>query len=388
MFTKTQAEIMKVFTSKINEKFSIKQISEILKKSYPLIHRSTTLLIRDNFILKDSKDLLSLNYKENLMEIAYIESLRTKQRLKNRSFSLFVNDVLTNISSDFFVFLVFGSFVESDSARDIDILLITPDNKKISNIEKAIENVADNFSLKLHVNVISIESVYEMLSKRDNANIMNETLNKHLLIFGAENYYRILKMLDKKILREIEKNVKQLSTEGKIIKDKEEKYTKFFLKNAQDSFNSAKLLFNISIDNILKKSLGFPNFNGYLWVINSSYYSMFYMARALLESNGVKIKTEQSIHAITYNALVYYFYLTKKIEKTLIEEFQRAGMEASEILGKEKAKQLIEDYSNEKYKRERFTYEMGEIAMQNKAQTSLDRAKKFNEEIRKLIKQN
>lgn len=193
MFTKTQAEIMKVFTSKINEKFSIKQVSEILKKPYPLIHRSTTLLIKDNFILKDSKELLSLNYKENFMELAYIESLRAKQKLKNKSFSLFVNDILTNIDSDFFVFLVFGSFVESDSAKDIDILLVTQDSKGISNIEKTIENIADNFSLKIHANVISAESVYEMLSKRDNVNIMNETLNKHILIFGAENYYRILK---------------------------------------------------------------------------------------------------------------------------------------------------------------------------------------------------
>ncbi len=184
---------MKVFTSKINDKFSIKQVSEILKKPYALIHRSTTLLIKENFILKDDKELLSLNYKENSIDIAYIESLRTKQKLKNKSFSLFVDDILTNLNSDFFVFLVFGSFVESDSARDVDILLITQDNKRISNIEKIIENIADNFSLKIHTNVISTESAYEMLSKRDNINIMNETLNKHILLFGAENYYRILK---------------------------------------------------------------------------------------------------------------------------------------------------------------------------------------------------
>lgn len=193
MFTKTQAIIMQVFASKINEKFSIKQVSEILKKPYPLIHRSITLLIKEKFVLKDSKELLSLNYKENIAETAYIESLRAKQKLKNKSFSLFVKDVLTNMSSDFFIFLVFGSFVESDSSKDIDILLILEDRKKISNIEKIIDNTADNFSLNIHANVISLNSAYEMLSKRDNLNIMNETLNKHILIFGAENYYRVLK---------------------------------------------------------------------------------------------------------------------------------------------------------------------------------------------------
>jgi hypothetical protein len=35
------------------------------------------------------------------------------------------------------------------------------------------------------------KSAYEMLAKRDKVNILNETLNKHLLLFGAENYYKI-----------------------------------------------------------------------------------------------------------------------------------------------------------------------------------------------------
>jgi predicted transcriptional regulator len=78
MLTKTQLKIMQVFTSKINEKFSIKQISEILKKTYPLIHRSIQELIRSRLIVKDNKELLSLNYKENHQTLAYIESLRAR----------------------------------------------------------------------------------------------------------------------------------------------------------------------------------------------------------------------------------------------------------------------------------------------------------------------
>ena len=77
--------------------------------------------------------------------------------------------------------------------------------------------------------------------------------------------------------------------------------------------------------------------------------------------------------------------LTGKIEKSLIEEFKEAGEEAFETLGKDKAKELIEDYSHEKGKRGRFTYEMGEIAIQNKAETSLKRALRFNEEIKKFL---
>lgn len=128
-----------------------------------------------------------------------------------------------------------------------------------------------------------------------------------------------------------------------------------------------------------------PNFNGFLWVINSSYYSMFYMARALLESIGVKIKTDASIHFLVFNALVYYVYSTGKLERHFIQDFENAQEESSQVLGREKAKEVISDYSDEKEKRSKFTYEIGESAMKSKAETSLNRAKRFNEEVRKIL---
>jgi hypothetical protein len=112
------------------------------------------------------------------------------------------------------------------------------------------------------------------------------------------------------------------------------------------------------------------------------------MARALLENNGIKLKTDsstQSIHQITFQALVYFFYMNKKLERRLIEDFQEASQESGEILGKEKAKRLIEEYESEKEKRGRFTYELGQTAMQNKAKTSLERARFFNQEIKKIL---
>lgn len=205
---------------------------------------------------------------------------------------------------------------------------------------------------------------------------------------------------DKKI-EEAKKNAIKSINAGIIVKTKDSKYVDFFIKNAKDSLDSAKVLFDVSVNDKTKNALGIPNFNGFLWVINSSYYSMFYMARALLESIGVKIKSDESVHFLVFNALVYYFYSTGKLEKHFIEDFENAQEESSEILGKEKvnspgiskfpsqaqekAKEMISDYSSEKEKRARFTYETGEIAMKSKAETSLNRAKKFNEEVRKIL---
>lgn len=194
MFTKTQAKIMEVFVSKIEKKFSIKEISDILKKPYPLIHRSIRGLIQDEFLTRDDKELISLNYKKNISEITYIESLRSKMVIKkDKILLLFVNDVLNNMKSDFFIFLVFGSYVEKTNPRDIDLLFIIEDEKKINETEKIILNISKNFTKNFEIQVVSIKSAYEMFSKRDKINILNETLNKHILLFGAENYYSLLK---------------------------------------------------------------------------------------------------------------------------------------------------------------------------------------------------
>ena len=202
---------------------------------------------------------------------------------------------------------------------------------------------------------------------------------------GGKIIIKFCQMLEDKKIEEARRNAIKSINSGNIVKTKESNYVDFFIKNAKDSLDSAKVLFDISTNETIKNSLGTPNFNGFLWVINSSYYSMFYMARALLENIGVKIKTDESVHFLVFNALIYYFYSNRKLEKHFIEDFEDAQEESSEIMGREKAKEMIGDYSNEKEKRAKFTYEIGEIAMKSKAETSLKRAKKFNEEVRKIL---
>jgi hypothetical protein len=195
-------------------------------------------------------------------------------------------------------------------------------------------------------------------------------------------------MIEGKKLKEIESRVKQYIAKG-IIKTKERpEYTGFFLKNAENSINSAKVLFEISANPEKQKVFGFTGFDGFLWVVNAGYYSMFYMVRALLESEGIKIKSDLSIHATTFDAIIYYFYLTGKLQKQLLDDFIDAKKDAAEILGKQKADELMEDYFFEKKKRAVFTYDMGAILVKSKAETSLKRAQRFIVEIRKIIAKN
>lgn len=192
-------------------------------------------------------------------------------------------------------------------------------------------------------------------------------------------------MLEEKRLKEVESRVKNYIRDG-IIKTKQNKdHVNFFLTNAEDSLNSARCLFDISTNQDFQQYIGYEGLKGFLWVINASYYSIFYMVRALLEKEGIKFKSDLSIHTPTFDALIYYFYLTGKLQKRLFEYYIEAKEEAAELLGKQKADELVEEYFYEKRKRANLTYEMGEFAIQSKAKTSLDRATKFNKEIKKIM---
>ena len=195
-----------------------------------------------------------------------------------------------------------------------------------------------------------------------------------------------MKHLDDKKLKQVEYRIKNYITD-RVIKTKQPKdNVEFFLTNAEDSLMSARALFDLSTNKDFQTYTGYEGLRGFLWVINASYYSMFYIARSLLAAKGIHIKSDMSVHAVTFDALIYFFYLTGKLEKHFFETYADAQEEASELLGKRKADELIEEYFFEKDKRATFTYRTEQFAMQNKAKTSLDRAAKFQREIRKLIK--
>ena len=185
-------------------------------------------------------------------------------------------------------------------------------------------------------------------------------------------------MLDQKKTEESVKRAKIFLRNGTIRKDGAKEFVKFHLSKAKDSLDQAES----SIEHTEK-----GDFNGSLWAVNASYYSMFFTVRALLEDAGIKLGKNVSTHLLAFDALVYFFYETKKLEKKFCEQFAEAQEESFELLGKQAADDLVYNYFSEKNKRATFTYEDGVKAMLSKAKTSYKRAVKFNADLRTMIKE-
>lgn len=204
-------------------------------------------------------------------------------------------------------------------------------------------------------------------------------------------------MIDEK---EFEKRIKNadsvilsLIKENKIVRLSEQerlRFVDFYKRQANLSLIAADLLYNISTEKLSKEFHKLSdNYECFLWVINASYYSMFYSVHALLAYKRIRISTQQGIHKIISHALVYYGVKDNFIAKKLYEQFVETQEEAVELFNlddfRKKAMDLTAKYIHEMDKRSKFTYETTEEIKQRQANTSLQRAREFFNEVEKII---
>lgn len=176
-------------------------------------------------------------------------------------------------------------------------------------------------------------------------------------------------MINKKRKEEAKKNFDLYLREGLIKKEKNESAFNTYIKNSELSLKVAEKL--------MKDELC-----PHLWVIVCSYYSMFYMANAVLLNLGYKT-SDKIVHKVTSDALIVL--VLNKLKKELLEEYEKIQNDALEIASA-KAEDVIKNYDFELDKRSKFQYEMSEEIKEFKAKTSLERAKEFVFEMKKLLK--
>ncbi len=177
-------------------------------------------------------------------------------------------------------------------------------------------------------------------------------------------------MLSEKRLKEAEDNVRTYISDGLLrkIPKQDLNVKQIMLMNSEESLRVAELLFN--------------NNHSYLWTVVCSYYSMFYIANAVLYELGLKIG-DKIVHKVTAEALIVH--IRNKLAKTLLEDYEKSKEEALQV-AKLESEELIQSFDSEQTKRAIFQYGMTEIVIKGKAQTSLERAKKFVFEMGKLVK--
>ncbi|MDD4878452.1 MAG: hypothetical protein PHO02_05455 [Candidatus Nanoarchaeia archaeon] len=175
-------------------------------------------------------------------------------------------------------------------------------------------------------------------------------------------------MTDAKSKKESMQNFAQYLKNGLLKKENNETAKLMYIKNAELSLGLAEECMNSPL-------------KPYIWVVVISYYSMFYIANAVLLELGYKTG-DKIVHKVTNDALIVL--VTDKIKKGLLEDYEDAKQDALEIASI-KSDEIIELYSLEMGKRSRFQYNMALSVQEQKANTSLQRARVFMLEMKKLL---
>ncbi len=195
LFTKTEIIVLKLLCSTITKSYTIRGLSRKIKKSFPITYKSIQSLLKKGLILKDENKLIKLNYRANFQDLAYIESLRAEDFLKKHpQIKIFIEEVLDKIDI-FFILLIFGSYSINQQTKtsDIDILMIIDELEETEKQERFLTRIAETYLKKPHCQVISRKDDREMIKERNKLNVINETLNKHIIFFGAEDYYCLIR---------------------------------------------------------------------------------------------------------------------------------------------------------------------------------------------------
>ena len=173
-------------------------------------------------------------------------------------------------------------------------------------------------------------------------------------------------MLNEKRIKEAESNVRNYLREGLLAKQSFQEIVFSVLKsNAKESLETA---------NFLSK-----NSKSDLWIIVASYYSMFYIANAVLYKLGYKVG-EKIAHRVTADSLIVF--VRKKLADSLLESYEDTKDSA---LAAMKSDELLESFDSERKKRSIVQYKTTDAEKKNKALISLQRAKEFMLEMEKLL---
>lgn len=174
--------------------------------------------------------------------------------------------------------------------------------------------------------------------------------------------------MDERRIKEAENNIRSYLSEGLIKKAEfREEIFDTFVRNHKESLGLAKKTFESKDSD--------------LWTIVISYYSMFYIANAVLYRLGYKVG-DKILHKVTADALIVF--VRNKLRASILEDFENAKDEALEIASI-KSSAVVEEFDMERKKRSKFQYDMTKEIKRAYANTSLERAKRFVFELDKLL---
>jgi predicted nucleotidyltransferase len=186
----TEKKIIRNFLENKNPK-TIREIALAIKSDYKITHIAVQRLVNKNILLLKKIGKSSLCELNNLYfdaEIYEAEEQRKNNLLKNKNLYQVYKEINSRIKTSFFVFLVFGSYAKGTQEKNSDIDLMFVSNEK--DFEKEIHSIVSLLPLDIH-SLVFTESEFINMKDSKKENVIKEALNNHIILYGAQNFYKM-----------------------------------------------------------------------------------------------------------------------------------------------------------------------------------------------------
>ncbi len=200
MMTKTQERILDFLLKHSGEQPTIRGIARGINKSYTLTYNNLSVLENEKIIKKKNVPpaqlvMISETAPSDIL-IGIEQGIKTEFLKKHPWAELMLEDILSNAETPFFTVIVFGSYAKEKHTQksDIDLLIITPSKDQVNGIQAVVKRTYTK--IKKSIVVVDANNFIDMLSKPTVFNVGNEARKNHIILYGAEQYYQLIKKAD------------------------------------------------------------------------------------------------------------------------------------------------------------------------------------------------
>lgn len=190
-------QILEEFVKKPWKKFTFKEIKKLSgKKSESYTYTSLKNFVKSN-ILKEERAGNVVLYSLNLSShktLAYagfvLEYLSwNKKQIPYKD----LEKIASKIPTKFFIFIITGSYATNTQKKssDIDVVIVCDDSFDPKKIYAELKQDCELNIPLIHLYVFKNSEFLKMLLNKE-ANYGKEIANKNLILFGGEEYYKII----------------------------------------------------------------------------------------------------------------------------------------------------------------------------------------------------
>jgi hypothetical protein len=189
----TADKILKLLLSNRKDEFTIRAISKKVSVDYKTVYLAVKEMAKSNALSTrkaGQTTLCSISQKGFNAGVFRAELIRRNELLSKNKDIYSLYGYFEDIKEPFFILLLFGSYASGKFRKgsDIDIMFIADDEKLAKNVQKTISLIP----LNIHFIEFNSKEFISMLKTTD-FNVGKEAAANNIILFGIEDYYRLLK---------------------------------------------------------------------------------------------------------------------------------------------------------------------------------------------------